>query len=262
MRTLAIGVFLAAMAAAVPAQNNAVAAGPAELEVDNLKAPLGIDDPAPHFSWQLHDPARGAKQTAYRITVASRADRLLAGKPDVWDSGRVDSARSIGVSYGGPALKASTRYYWHIELWGAAGRPYHFMPIDWWGTGLVSQDASRAQWIGYETPEEATVRQAPAAWIANPDAKSPEGGNGPEQRFDYRKTVTLAQPVRFAAIYATGQDTVAAWINGTQVLTEDPLTPYKQMPWKKFVRADVTKNLGAGANTVAIETLHYVVNPN
>jgi alpha-L-rhamnosidase len=34
------------------------------------------------------------------------------------------------------------------------------------------------------------------------------------------------------------------------------------MPWKKFVRADVTAHLSAGKNTLAIEVLHYVVNPN
>ncbi len=83
-----------------------------------------------------------------------------------------------------------------------------------------------------------------------------------EQRFAYRTTITLPQAVKFAALYATGQDTVAAWVNGAQVLTENPLPPYKQMPWKKFVRADVTSQLGAGKNTIAIEVLHYVVNPN
>ena len=45
----------------------AAAEGPVELRVDELKTPLGIDDPAPRFSWQLQDPARGAKQTAYEI---------------------------------------------------------------------------------------------------------------------------------------------------------------------------------------------------
>ena len=63
-------------------------------------------------------------------------------------------------------------------------------------------------------------------------------------------------------LYATGQETVSAWINGAQVLTADPLPPWKQMPWKKFVRADVTDKIGAGSNIIAVETVHYVVNPN
>ena len=42
----------------------------------------------------------------------------------------------------------------------------------------------------------------------------------------------------------------------------DPLPPYKQMPWKKYVRVDVEKQLTNGANELALECLHYVVNPN
>jgi alpha-L-rhamnosidase len=236
--------------------------GPAALRVDDLPTPLGIDDPAPLFSWQLQDPARGARQTAYQVQVASRSELLQQNKPDVWDSGRIASAQSLNVPYAGPALKASTRYFWRVEVWDATGKPYAPSAAGWWETGLLKQDAWRAQWIGYETPEESTVRHASAVWIANPDAKSPEMQKTAEQRFAYRTTVSLPQPVRFAALYVTGQDTVSAWIDGAKVLSEDPLPPWKQMPWKKFVRADVTAKVNAGVNTVAIESLHYVVNPN
>jgi alpha-L-rhamnosidase len=257
---------------AVPQQSTAGAAGPTELQVDNLKTPLGIDDPTPKLSWQLQDSARGAKQTAYQLLVASSADLLQAGKADVWDSGRVESSQSMNVPYAGPALRATTRYFWQVKTWDATGKAYTNSADSWWETGLMegsgdgrergSAPAWRAQWIGYETPEEAEERGAKSEWIANPDAKSPQMQGQDEQRFDYRATITLAKPVRSAALYTTGQDTVSAWINGSQVLTEDPLPPYKQMPWKKFVRAEVTKQLGAGANTIAIEALHYVVNPN
>jgi len=254
------------------AAQEAVASGPVELRVDNQKTPLGIDDPAPHFSWQLHDPARGAMQTAYVVQVASSAGRLETDDADIWTSGRMESSESINIPYAGPALKPSTRYFWRVKLWSASGRLYNASPTTWWETGLMagrkeeseqeSASAWQAQWIGYETPEESAVRHAPSVWIANPDAKTPAVGNGPEQRFDYRTTISLAKPVKFAALYTTGQDTVAAWINGAQVLSESALPPYKQLPWKKFVRADVTKQLTAGANTIAIQTLHYVVNPN
>jgi alpha-L-rhamnosidase len=261
LRSIAWGFILSATAS-LSAQRPATTAGPVNLQVDNLKTPLGIDDPTPRFSWQLRDPARGAKQTAYEVQVASQSELLQADQADVWTSGRVESGRSVGIPYAGPALKPSTRYFWRVKLWNAEGKSYSASEASWWETGLMSQDSWKADWIGYETPEEAAVRHASAEWIANPDAKSPAVGNGPEQRFDYRTTIHLAQPVKSAALYATGQDTVSAWINGTQVLTEDPLPPYKQMPWKKFVRADATKDLNTGANTIAIEALHYVVNPN
>jgi alpha-L-rhamnosidase len=252
-------------AAAVPAmaQNGALAAaGPVHLRVDNLRAALGVDDAAPQFSWQLRDPARGARQTAYEVTVASTEALLQSGKADVWSSGKVSSGESLNIRYGGPTLKPSTRYYWRVKLWGAEGRPYAASEIGWWETGLMSQDAWHAKWIGYETPEEATVRHAGAAWIASPDAKTLAAEKGPEERFAYRRPIALAKPVRFAEFFATGQDTVSAWIDGEQVLKAAPLPPWSQMPWKKFVRADVTGKLEQGTNTIAVEAVHYTVNPN
>lgn len=262
MRWIALGLCLAAAPLARAAAG--AAAGPVALQVDNLRTPLGIDDARPRFSWQLSDAGRGAKQTAYCVQVASRPE-LLSGataKPDVWDSGKIESGESLNVGYGGPALKASTRYFWRVTVWGAEGKPYAASAASWWETGLLKQEGWRAGWIGYETAEEAAVRNAPAVWIANPDAKALAAEKADEQHFAFRKTVTLSKPVRRAALYATGQETVSAWINGERVLSASELPPYKQLPWKKFMRAEATGKLKAGANTIAIEAVHYVANPN
>jgi alpha-L-rhamnosidase len=250
--------------AALPAcaQNSAAATGPVQLRVDNLKTPLGIDDSVPSFSWQLHDLAHGARQTAYDVTVASTEALLQSGKADVWSSGKISSGESLNIRYGGPALKPETRYYWRVKLWGAAARPYAASEIGWWETGLMNQDAWRAGWIGYETQEEAAVKHASAVWIASPDAKALAGEKGPEERITYRTTVMLVKPVRFAEFFATAQDTVSAWIDGQQALKAAPLPPWSQMPWKKFVRADVTGKVKQGANSIAVEAVHYTVNPN
>ncbi len=261
MHRLAFSLVLGA--ALLPSSTNAsTVTGPVELRVDGLKTPLGIDDPAPRFSWQLQDPARGAKQSAYELQVASSAELLKSGKADVWDSGRIESGDSLNVRYAGPAVAPSTRYFWRVKVWNAAGNPYGDGEAGWWETGLLTQDAWRAQWIGYETPEEATVRQAPAVWIVSPDANLMATEKSIEQRIAYRATITLAKPARYAVLYATAQDTVSAWIDGAPVLTASKLPAWKQMPWKKYASAVVTKELAPGANTIAIEGLHYVVNPN
>jgi len=262
MRWVAWGAVLGVAALPLAASNTPEFAGPVELRVDALRTPLGIDDPSPRFSWQLRDPARGAKQTAYEVKVASTGELSRAGKADVWDSGRIESSESLNVRYEGPALKPSTRYFWRVGAWDASGKPYAESETGWWETGLGKQDDWRAQWIGYETTEEDAVRPAPAAWIASPDARALAAEKGTEQHFAYRQTVTLAKSVRWAALYATGQDTVSAWVNGTQVLMANPFPAWKQMPWKKFVRAEVTGNLRTGANSIAIESVHYVANPN
>ncbi len=82
---------------------SAASATPVHLRCEYLKNPLGINKAAPHLSWQSDSGERNWKQAAYEILVASSADRLRTGKADVWDSGKVDSAESVGISYGGPA---------------------------------------------------------------------------------------------------------------------------------------------------------------
>jgi len=136
--------------------------GPVHLQVNNLTRPLGIDDAAPCFSWQLNDRSRGARQTAYRVLVATRAELLRDGEADVWDSGKVASARSLNVKYAGPAVKPSTRYWWRVEVSGADGKAYPASGAEWWETALLNQSAWSGEWIGWETAEEAAVRKAPS----------------------------------------------------------------------------------------------------
>jgi alpha-L-rhamnosidase len=242
------------------AGSQAAQSGPTELRVDDLKTPLGIDDAAPRFSWQLRDPSRGAKQTAYEVQVASSAETLQQGKADVWDSGRVDSEQSLNVRYAGAVLGASARYFWRVKVWGAKGNLYPESQVEWWETGLLKQDGWQAKWVGYETAEEAAVRGAAALWIANPQATGLVSKRGDVQRFAYRATVNLTKAVRSAALYATGEDTVSAWVNGAQVLTAAAYPPWKHLPWKKFVRAEAGEKLNTGENTIAIECAHYVDN--
>ena len=101
----------------------AQALSPAALRVDELTTPLGIDDTQPRFSWQLRDSREGARQTAYRLLVASKPELLAVGHADVWDSGRVAGGQSVGIPYAGAAIAPSTRYFWKVLVWDQAGKP-------------------------------------------------------------------------------------------------------------------------------------------
>jgi alpha-L-rhamnosidase len=228
---------------------------PVSLECESLTTPLGMDVQKPLLSWKLQDPRDGAKQTAYEIQVGSREALLLDGKPDVWDSGRVQSDDSIGVAYEGPALISSKRYFWRVLIWDQDGKPYPPSEISWWETGLLRQENWKAKWISYEEPELRRVRQSGAEWITNPDTEAPKDVDSTAHDFRFRFEVT--KPVRRAALYVTGEDTAAAWVNGKHVLQAEPLPPWRQMPWKTYTIREISKDVQKGQNLLAVEVTHY-----
>ncbi|MEU9379975.1 family 78 glycoside hydrolase catalytic domain [Streptomyces sp. NPDC048279] len=123
-----------------------------QLTVDGTVNPLGTDDTRPSLGWQLHSSARGDRQTAYRVLVASSPKRLTTEDADVWDSGRVSDADSVGVAYGGPELTSSRAYYWTVRVWDAHGRASQWSPTAHWETGLLNAaDWQGAQWISPDT---------------------------------------------------------------------------------------------------------------
>ena len=251
-----VGFAMVICANAVRAQ----ASSPTALRVDELTTPLGIDDAQPRFSWQLQDTRQGARQTACRLLVASKAELVVAGKADVWDSGRVVSSESVAVRYSGKALAPSTRYFWRVLVWDQADRPAPESPVSWWESGLLNQ-GWHAKWIGYETPEEHAIRYSGAKWITSPEAAATHP-QGTEERIAYRAHVDLARPVSRATLYIAAEDTASAWIDGKGVMERAPLPAWKQMPWRKYAAREVTAALSVGGNTLAVETTHYLLNSN
>lgn len=226
---------------------------PAELECESLAQPMGVDVERPHLSWKLHDPRVGAKQTAYRILVARQSHLLDIDKPDVWDSGRVNSDQSIRVTYGGPALLPETRYYWKVRVWDKDGRPYADSAASWWETGLQQQ--WQASWIGYEDLEHRSIRKARPGWITNPAVQGYRGDGATQH--DFRLSFNLSGTVKRAALYVTGEDTAGAWVNGEQILQTSPQPKWGRTPWRTYSRVDATRFLHTGNNLLAVEILLY-----
>ncbi len=227
---------------------------PVHLQCDALTTPMGLDTPQPQLSWQLQDERFAAKQTAYQLEVAATSALLLTGKPDIWDSGRITSDKSVDVPYTGPALKPEQRYYWRVKVWDKDGKAYPASDVTWWETGLMDPSAWRGKWIGYELQEERRIRESGALWITNSGGASTAGA---QTQHDFRYGFTLASQVRRAHLYVTGRDTPSAWINGKQVLAGQPLPPWKQTPWKSYRVVDVTSNLQQGKNLLAVEVTLY-----
>ncbi|MEU5096776.1 family 78 glycoside hydrolase catalytic domain [Streptomyces sp. NPDC020996] len=86
----------------------------ADLLPQGLGASAGRDL---RFSWQMPDFGAGTVQRAYQLQLAATPDGFDCDRL-VWDSGRVTSADSTAVPYGGPPLKPRTAYWWRVSSWG------------------------------------------------------------------------------------------------------------------------------------------------
>jgi hypothetical protein len=127
-----------------------------DLRVDNVVNPLAASG-TPVLGWKLRSDRPGARQTAYRILVASSPRWLAEDRADVWDSGTIASPESVAVPYRGPAAAAGKRNYWTVEVWGARGGPPAKAAVAWWETGPAgTADWAGARWITPDTGDAYT----------------------------------------------------------------------------------------------------------
>ncbi|MEV6443048.1 family 78 glycoside hydrolase catalytic domain [Amycolatopsis sp. NPDC051716] len=231
--TLLAAVLLAVSGSAVAAAAPGGRGGPpTSLKTENLVDPIGLDVAKPLLSWR---PSRGsAGQAAYEI----RATLDTSARPrDLWDSGKVRSAATSNIAYGGPALHARDRVRWQVRTWDTAGRVSPWSGEASWEMGLLSA----ADWS--------------ARWIENPayDYTQPDGKETPLPVFG--KAFPVHGPVKQARLYTTGLGMYAATVNdrpvGDAVLEPGQTTYSAEVGYRTY---DLTRALRPGTNTINLET--------
>lgn len=226
------------------------------MTTDSRVDPVGIDTPQPRLAWILTSSTRSQVQSAYRIQVATSPQALDDGTTDVWDSGKVASAQSTGVGYGGPALASGTRYFWRVMTWDGAGAASQWSPVAFWETGLLdSADWNGAQWIG--RPQQSTLDLQGAHWIwypeGNPASSEPVSTRYFRRSFDVADISSVSQ----ARVVLTGDDTADLWVNGQQLSSSPRVTD----AWKQAAVVDVTGALRSGGNVLAVASTNATVSP-
>ena len=133
--------------------------GVEKLRTEYLRNPIGIDVPTPRFSWEMNSTTRGAKQSAYEIIAST--DKT--GANPIWDSGKIDSEKSVNNTYAGNVLAPSTRYYWQVKVWDNNGTLLTSTETAFFETGLLDSGWGAAKWIKAtnlkqgEKPDSTTV---------------------------------------------------------------------------------------------------------
>jgi len=209
------------------------------LRCEYLVEPSGIDEPAPRLSWALESGRRGARQVAYRILVASSAEKLAHGEGDRWDSARIQDDRTTQVAYAGAPLGSRATCCWKVQAWDDRGDTAVSAPASW-TMGLLKPRDWRARWIAAD-PE--IVRRDPAA--ITPTLTEP----GTPAWF--RKEFEVPGSVRRATIYASARGLFELRLGGRRI-GEDIFAPEwtdydKRIHYRSY---DVTGQIKRGGNVL------------
>lgn len=213
---------------------------PFDLQCEYLSNPLGVDILQPRLSWKMGatTSARGRKQTAYQILVASSRDLLDADRGDLWDSGRVNSAESVNIVYGGVPLSAGQRCFWKVRFsdehncWSAWSNPAN------WRMGLFAADWA-AQWIGSAEMESQSV----GGKKVNNVMADPW----------FRKTFNMSDIPQDAVIYVASIGYHELYVNGRKVgdaVLSPSVTDHKSRA--RYMTYDIKGYLKTGTNVIAL----------
>jgi alpha-L-rhamnosidase len=128
---------------------SAAVAVPCALRCDGSVNPTGIDTAQPRLTWAVggEPGARGVKQVAAQVLVASSPEVLARDQGDLWDSGRLETA-DVAVPYAGRPLASGQTVAWKVRTWtDAAATPGWSEPGTWTMGLLRPTDWSPARWI-------------------------------------------------------------------------------------------------------------------
>ncbi len=202
----------------------ATATGPVVL-VDGLVSPIGLGVNDVVFGWHVPDSRPGAVQSAYRIVVTRTDATGRAGGVQVWDSGRVESARNAFVSYTGPPLQPDSVYGCRLQTWDRSGQPNLVDLSGSFETGLRDADW-RGDWI-----------RRPANQDLEPD----------EYTYARKQVVLAASPIVRARAYVSGDQQYEMWVNGIRAGKGQA---YCYPDSRYYETLDLTTLLHAGAENV------------
>jgi len=191
------------------------------LRVEYKTNPLGMDETAPRFSYQLTGTSKA--QSAYRIVVECEDGS------QVWDSGFVQSGENIQIVYQGIMLRRFTTYNWKVKVKDEKGAESDWSKEEaFFETGFMNS-AWKGKWITGRT------------YTANL--------TGPQR---CAKDFVVEGKVKKARLYITALGLYEAYINGKPV-TENCFMPgwtqyYDRVQYQVY---DIKHLLNKGGNALA-----------
>jgi alpha-L-rhamnosidase len=239
----------------VPAALAAPSLLPTNLRCEYRANPLGIGETHPRLGWQLaaaDASARGLRQTAWQILVASSPELLAQDRGDRWDSGRVASDAMNNVVYAGRELHSRDVCCWKVRVWDQAAEPSGWSQPATWTLGLLDSGDWKAEWIGLDPPNPVDRGGLTAAqqqrfkelhWMR----ATMEPSRTEPLAIIARKMFSLPADRKVAAaiLLVSPDDDCTIAVNGR--------ASGEASRWDRIRPLDVTPQLTAGENTVTLQ---------
>lgn len=197
------------------------------LLTENRPDPVGVEETAPRFSWQLSTPQRNTVQTAYSIQVWEAGNK----KNLVWNSGKINSDQSVYVPYAGTALQSGKKYHWQVQVWDNNNTVPAQSDAGKFQMGLLNAGNWKAQWIEPGYTEDSVMRPSPL----------------------FRKQFNTQKKIVSATAFITAHGLYEAQINGKRIgdayFTPGWTAYKKRLQYQVY---DVTAMVNKGANAIGV----------
>ncbi len=230
--------------------------GATDLRCEYGKNPAAIGEAQPRLSWVVQGAPgqRGVMQGASQVLVATSPELLDKDQGDLWDSGKVQSAQSVQVVYGGKDLASGQTCFWKVKVWDGHGSASPWSAPASWTMGLLKPSDWKAKWIGYDAAADRSDSASAVLkrfqgldgneWMW---AGGAAPGNQPAGKVYFRKVVQIPadHAVKQATFLLAADDGFSLFINGHSA--------GQGTTWQQVSSPDVTGRLRPGANALAIE---------
>lgn len=198
-----------------------------ELTVEYLNNPVGMDIQKPRFSWKIISDQRDIVQTAYQIIVSDKEKGIGNENSTLWDSGIMNSNRTVNIEYGGKTLESNKNYYWKVKVWLDSENDILSNTAQF-TTGILNEHEWHAKWI---TTEEEIIHESPL----------------------FRKEFEVRNRIEQALLYVTAAGFYNLYLNNNKVgdhVLDPGITDYRKTIL--YSTYDVTSEIKKGKNAVGV----------
>ncbi len=198
------------------------------LQCEYLECPIGIDEIAPRFTWQLEGVWEDTSTICFQLLMDTDKNKLKIADKVFWNSGIEQDSRQL-ITYDAGMLMPFTRYYWQVLAIDQSGKQIVVSPVSHFETGMMHA----TNWIGKWITDGESVDYKPASY--------------------FRKGFKLKKKIETARAYIAAAGLFELSINGEKVSNEMLNPMFTRFDKRNLYSTfDITSMLDKGDNVVGV----------